>query len=103
MRNYKRLTAGILALSMLLGMGSLPAENHFFSILSASAEETVTEGTYEDLTYLNYGDHIEITKCYQWASVVEVPFDIDGVPVTRIADGAFKNCKTSSRTVSSVS
>ncbi len=90
---YRRLTAGILALGMLFGAGA-PANEGLLNVLTASAQESAVEGTYEDLTYLNYGDHIEITKCYQWASVVEVPFDIDGVPVTRIADGAFKNCKT---------
>ncbi len=90
---YRRLTAGILALGILFGAGA-PANEGLLTVLTASAQESAVEGTYEDLTYLNYGDHIEITKCYQWAKVVTIPDDIDGVPVTVIADGAFKNCKT---------
>lgn len=51
-----------------------------------------TEGTYEALTYRNYGDHIEITDCDETLKYASIPWDIDDIPVTAIGDEAFKDC-----------
>ena len=51
-----------------------------------------TEGTYEALTYRNYGDHIEIVGCEKSAELILIPEKIDDVPVTVIGKDAFKDC-----------
>lgn len=60
--------------------------------VTAVAEEYTT-GEYENLTYNNYGDYIEISDCkmYETREAV-VPSEIEGVPVTSIGDFAFEFC-----------
>ena len=40
--------------------------------------------TYGDLSYINCGDHIEITGCEISAGSIDIPAEIDGIPVTSI-------------------
>lgn len=86
--------AGIMAVCV-MGFGvpyaDITAEN---TSVTASAEGTAeyTEGTYESLTYRNYGDYIEISGCDDSATEVIVPSEIDGVPVTIIGSQAFEHC-----------
>lgn len=64
---------------------------NFFSALPVGAEEKELE--YEDLNYEIADDgHIIITNCYQSATECTVPEEIDGAPVTEIADSAFSEC-----------
>ncbi len=63
------------------------------SMLLPAAAADAAEGTYETLTYQNYGDHIVITGCTGSVNgssyEVIVPAEIDGVPVTIIGESAF--------------
>ena len=49
---------------------------------------------YGDLTYKNNGYYIEITGCNKTATSVDIPAEIDGLPVTYIGYQAFYNCKS---------
>ena len=71
---------------------NMVAENN--SVITASAEDEAdyTEGTYEQLTYRNYGNYIEIAKCVQAATEVVIPSEIEGIPVTIIGEKAFYEC-----------
>lgn len=66
------------------------------SILEANAEQ----GTYDHLTYVMYdsdndgkNDSVEITDCDESASNVEIPNEIEGMPVTRINEFVFAFCE----------
>ena len=48
----------------------------------------------EDLNYVSNGSEIQINKYKGGGGNVIIPSEIDGVKVTRIADGAFKNCQS---------
>ncbi len=89
----KKTLAFLTALTMLGACAAAQPEILTLSSISVSAE--VVEGTYdENITYMNYGDHIEITDCYWYRQgTIVIPAAIDGVPVTKIGDGAFKDCK----------
>ncbi len=86
----KRMIAGLMAVCV-MGVGvpyvSTVAENN--SVMTASA---VDSGTYERLTYYNYGDYIEISGCEKSVKEVVIPAEIDGVPVTNIGEKAFYEC-----------
>ncbi len=83
--NYRKLTAGLLSLPMLLC--SVPA-------IPASAEEVLhytdieMAGSYD---YINHGDHIEITGCT--GAQLYFPSEIDGLPVTALAEGGYNEDK----------
>ncbi|MBD5160180.1 MAG: leucine-rich repeat protein [Ruminococcus sp.] len=90
-----RIIASIMAVCV-MGCGvpyvnTVPENN---SVITAGAvdEADYTEGTYEQLTYKNYGDYIEISDCDESATEVVIPTEIDGVPVTRIGEYAFHDC-----------
>lgn len=93
MKQWRRTAAGLMACAMLMGWGMmLPELPQNFGI-TASAEE-YTEGTYELLTYRNYGDHIEIMGCDASATAVEIPEEIEGVQITSICNSAFLDCSS---------
>ncbi len=52
-------------------------------------KELLTTGV---LTYTKHGDHVIIRGCDESATEVEIPAEIDGVPVTSIDKEAFKGC-----------
>ena len=92
----KREIASILtACAILAGTAATVPEMPEMVQLSVSAEDTYTEGTYERLTYRNYGEYIVITDCTPPENGssfdVEVPAEIDGVPVTTIGESAFSH------------
>lgn len=71
------------------------------SFLMAEAETT---GTYEDLTYSTVDsdedgtdDCVEITNCDESVTEVEIPSEIDGLPVTSIGSGTFNDCSNLTR------
>ena len=59
--------------------------------LTAGAEPSY-DNQYENLYYTKYDDHIEITYCEGDAVSVDIPAEIDGLPVTTIGDYAFEYC-----------
>ena len=63
---------------------------------SSSAEAS---GTYGDLSYTTVDsdgdgtdDYVEITDCYESVTEIEIPAEIEGLPVTTIGRLAFYNC-----------
>ncbi len=49
-------------------------------------------GTYENLSYIQHEDHIEIVDCDETVTEVIIPDEINGLPVTIIGDSAFSKC-----------
>ncbi len=97
--NMKKIIAGIMTLCVMGGVLSSVALTSDNAVITASASD-YTEGTYERLQYENYGDHIEISGCYNYTKEVEIPFEIDGIPVTSIGDNAFEYHALTSVTIS---
>ena len=62
------------------------------AVITANADE---EGTYENLKYMKYADYVTISGVTDKETIKEVniPAEIDGLPVTRIVEGAFYYCK----------
>ncbi len=87
-----KIIASLLALCMV--GGTMPINNPLSlpATITASAEEEFTEGTYGDLTYLKYSDHIEISSCDEFITSIDIPAEIDGLPVTVIGEYAFYYC-----------
>ena len=63
---------------------------------SSSAEASATYG---DLSYTTVDsdgdgtdDYVEITDCYESVTEIEIPAEIEGLPVTTIGRLAFYNC-----------
>ena len=86
----KKFAAVLAALCMMLNTAPLTA-THMSEVvsLSASAEETGT--TQQGLYYTKFDDHVVITKAFGTASTeIEIPAEIDGVPVTEIQQSAFE-------------
>ena len=88
----KKFLSALLAISVVLGGAAPTAVKPQDYVISASAAEEYTEGTYDVLKYKNYGDYIEISDCDEAADEVVIPSEIDGVPVTSIGDEAFQEC-----------
>lgn len=88
-----RFAAILTVCALLTGTAAMPAAE-MPSALTASAQEPddVPEYTHGVLTYHNWGDHIVIIKCDMQAESVEIPTELDGLPVTAIGDYAFLGC-----------
>lgn len=63
--------------------------------------EAETTGTYGDLSYITVDsdgdgtdDYVEITDCDESAIEVEIPAEIEGLPVKSIGDSAFYYCRS---------
>lgn len=65
-------------------------------LLCCTAQLPVLPAQAEDvpdwLTYEVSGDHVVITACDKKADSVEIPQELDGLPVTEIAESAFAKC-----------
>lgn len=88
---YKNILAGILACAV---MGaSLPCAPYVnVNMVSASEEAEYTEASYGALTYHIYADHAVVADCDETSAEVEIPSEIENVPVTSVNDRAFYNC-----------
>ncbi len=53
-----------------------------------------TEGELGDLTYRKYSDYVSISDCDSTVVTVDIPAEIEGLPVTSIGYQAFKNCSS---------
>ena len=62
------------------------------AVITANADE---EGTYENLKYMKYADYVIISGVTDKETITEanIPAEIDGLPVTKIVEGAFYYCK----------
>ena len=87
-----KIIAGALSLCLLGGGFPVTGTAENGSFISASAAD-YTEGTYKELTYKKYSDHIVISSCVRAAISIVVPDTIDGLPVTEIGDQAFSFCQ----------
>jgi|GEM_PF-1262752 len=92
MKKYRRFLAIAAALAMLSGAAAPTAQPFSAFTLTAAAEETVTQAVYGDFRYFDHGTYIGISGLENVSSLaVEIPSEIDGKPVTYIADEAFMN------------
>ncbi len=64
--------------------------------LTVSAAEEAEEYTYGVLTYIITDGAIQIKSCDKTAETVEIPSEIDGLPVTSIGSTAFYSCSLTS-------
>lgn len=81
-----------MAISLAVACCAVPCVGCFAENTAVYAQAEYTEGTYGVLTYRNYGDYIEISDCDDSAVEVEIPAEINGVPVTSIGFTAFHSC-----------
>lgn len=87
----KKIMAGVLAAAMVMSAGTATTFTGADTVITANA---ATEGTYEYLKYTAYDTYVEITGFDGTVTEVEIPAEIEGLPVTTIAEGAFKNCSS---------
>lgn len=85
----KKIIAGLLA--TIAVFGAVPNGSFIVPEKSALTASAATNGTYGSMTYTMYDDYVEITGFDNSVSNLEIPSEIEGVPVTIIADGAFEN------------
>ena len=90
--NMKKIIACVIACCIVGGVMPNVADIASNTVITASAVDDYTEGTYEQLTYKKYSDYVEISKCDKSATEVEIPAEIEGVPVTVIGSMAFNGC-----------
>ena len=57
-------------------------------------ESSAENASYGDYTYTQSNGEITITKYTGAAEIVEIPAQIDGIPVTAIGSRAFRNCNS---------
>lgn len=89
----KKLMALCTAFTMIGGASALPGGLTADFFLNASAEEGDISGTYENLRYLKFSDHVDITGYLDpIEGGITIPGEIDGLPVTVIDEGAFEEC-----------
>lgn len=68
---------------------------HYGEILKGESSTVPFEGEkyrIDDVTYIKYNDYAELLSCDMMATKVNIPEEIDGIPVRKIASGAFNNC-----------
>lgn len=68
---------------------------HSGEILKGESSTVPFEGEkyrIDDITYIKYNDYAELLSCDMMATKVNIPEKIDGIPVRKIASGAFNNC-----------
>lgn len=68
---------------------------HSGEILKGESSTVPFEGEkyrIDDITYIKYNDYAELLSCDMMAIKVNIPEEIDGIPVRKIASGAFNNC-----------
>lgn len=68
---------------------------HSGEILKGESSTVPFEGEkyrIDDVTYIKYNDYAELLSCDMMATKVNIPEEIDGIPIRKIASGAFNNC-----------
>lgn len=84
----KKIMASVLAAAMIMGAGTATTFTGADTVITANA---ATEGTYEYLKYTAYDTYVAITGFDGTVTEVEIPAEIDGLPVTVIGERAFEN------------
>ncbi|MGN1481491.1 leucine-rich repeat protein, partial [Porcipelethomonas sp.] len=84
-------TSAVMA-AMCLGGGLSELTSRIHLVNEPLIAEAETTGTYGDLSYTAYTNYVEITDCDESTVSVEIPDEIDGLPVTSIEDDAFSLC-----------
>lgn len=84
----KKIMSTVLVAAMIMSAGATTA---FTEANVAVATSTTTKGTYESLSYTKYDDHVEITDFDGSVTDLEIPAEIEGLPVTIIGESAFES------------
>lgn len=84
----KRNAAAVMALCMLLTAVPMNGTAQKTAVYASAADKL----TYGELTYTVTDGCVEITGCDTGAASVEIPSEIDGMPVTSIGNTAFYGC-----------
>lgn len=96
MKKIRTFLAALTAVTMCVGAVPV-AQVHLPQVsVVASAEDL----TYDNLTYEIVGKEtktVTITGCDQNATTIEVPAEIEGMPVTKIGNRAFQDCPNLSK------
>ena len=95
----KKILSALLAVGMVFGAWTADLSPDSRSYAQVYASEEYTSGYYGYIVYHNYGDHIEIAGAENFPTSVEIPPEIDGLPVTRIGDWAFGSDSLTSVTI----
>lgn len=96
---FKKLTAAVVALSLVVGLGAANTQNtlNVNTACAASTESDSKEVKVDNITYTVYADHAEVKEAIKSISgEVIIPNMIEGVPVTAVGDHAFDNCSFNS-------
>ncbi len=92
--NVKRFIAAVLSLAIV--SGAMPALSNYApdtAIVASAEEEEYTKVTSGYFTYRVYSDHAELDECDTDAEGdIEIPSEVNGVPVTKIIYWAFDYC-----------
>lgn len=87
MRILRKIVAVLAAVCILTGAGAYATPATALPV-SALAEQGELVGYNEDVTYYRYSDHIRITSFQGKITNLEIPAEIDGLPVTEIGGEA---------------
>lgn len=93
-----RIIAAALALCLCLSVS--PAQSGIQGYAYSTEILTVSDDAYGELEYYNHGDCIEIRGCKSDAERIEIPSEIDGIPVEII--GAFAFSKQLNKSLANV-
>ena len=93
MKKVLKLIAGFTAGICVIASGFSSVEKYNIIDIGTIVEaEDYTEGTYGLMTYRKYNSYVEITDCDESVTEIEIPAQIDGLPITKIGNLAFENC-----------
>lgn len=93
MKKVLKLIAGFTAGICVIASGFSSVEKYNIIDIGTIVEaEDYTEGTYGLMTYRKYNSYVEITDCDESVTEIEIPAEIDGLPITKIGNLAFENC-----------
>ena len=87
----KRIITGVFTCALVCSV--VPYANYKMPsnmIITASAEKYAVNGV--NISYNDCGDYLEITGCDKSVVSIDIPSEINGVPVTVIKGKAFANC-----------
>lgn len=90
---FKRILSAVAALLIVASTGNYTSSVQYVKTpLTASADDGEA-GTYENIRYKKYADHVTIiTTNKKSVESLEIPAEIEELPVTEIADFAFEGC-----------
>ena len=88
-----RFTAAVTCAALLLTMGAMPVPTTVFAEETATGDVQEEVLTYGALRYVISGESIRIVGCDTSVTEVEIPAEIDGIPVKAAAEDTFAGCK----------